>query len=162
MLHGFSMKLGSLFHTVSIAVFEEICEFNFDCRLRHVDRIRQFSRQWVPYLEQQSIIYIKAGYLKIKNGSPCPNCRHTQDSLQEKGVDVRLATDILEAAYTDKNTTIALMSSDSDLIPAISKAKERGARIIYVCFADYVNYAVSRVCHETVSISIEKVKKYYV
>jgi YD repeat-containing protein len=33
MLHGFSMKLGSLFHTVSIAVFEEICEFNFDCRL---------------------------------------------------------------------------------------------------------------------------------
>jgi excisionase family DNA binding protein len=33
MLHGFSMKLGSLFHTVSIAVFEEICEFNLDYRL---------------------------------------------------------------------------------------------------------------------------------
>jgi hypothetical protein len=34
------MKLGSLFHTVSIAVFEEICEFNFDCRLNRYAYVR--------------------------------------------------------------------------------------------------------------------------
>ena len=129
--------------------------------MAHVNIIRQFSRHWVPNLEQQNITYVKAGYLKVKSGTRCPNCGHVQDVLQEKGVDVRVATDVLSSAYTEENPTIVLFSSDSDLIPALSRAKEQGAKIIYVCFADYVNYAVSRVANETVSIPTEKVKKYF-
>jgi len=128
--------------------------------MAHVNVIRQFTRHWVPALERQGITYIKAGYLKVKSGTRCPNCAHTQDMLQEKGVDVRLATDVLSAAYTEKGATIVLLSSDSDLIPALLRAKSQGARIIYVCFADYMNYAVSKVANETVSIPTEKVKKY--
>jgi len=127
----------------------------------HVDRIRKFSRHWVPNLEQQKITYVKAGYLKVKSGVTCSNCGHTQDVLQEKGVDVRLATDVLEAAYTESGGTVALFSSDSDLIPALIKAKEQGTKISYVCFADYLNHAVSKVANETISIPTEKVKKYY-
>jgi len=129
--------------------------------MAHVNTIRQFSRHWVPNLESQGITYVKAGYLKVKNGATCPNCGHVQDVLQEKGVDVRVATDVLSAAYTEEKPTIVLFSSDSDLIPALSRAKEKGAKIIYVCFADYVNYAVSRVADETVSVTIEKAKKYF-
>jgi uncharacterized LabA/DUF88 family protein len=129
--------------------------------MAHVNVIRQFTRQWVPTLERQGITYVKAGYLKVKSGTKCPNCGHVQDVLQEKGVDVRVATDVLSAAYTQEKPTIVLFSSDSDLIPALARAKEQGAKIIYVCFADYVNYAVSRVADETVSIPTEKVKKYF-
>lgn len=129
--------------------------------MAHVNIIRQFTRHWVPALERQGINYVKAGYLKVKSGTKCPNCGHVQDVLQEKGVDVRVATDILSAAYTEDKATIVLFSSDSDLIPALSRAKSQGAKIIYVCFADYMNYAVSKVANETVSIPTEKAKKYF-
>jgi hypothetical protein len=129
--------------------------------MAHVNIIRQFTRHWVSSLERQDINYVKAGYLKVKSASKCPNCGHVHDILQEKGVDVRVATDILSAAYTDNKPTIVLFSSDSDLIPALQRAKEQDAKIIYVCFADYVNFAVSKVANETVSIPTEKVKSYY-
>ena len=40
-------------------------------------------------------------------------------------------------------------------------AKEQGAKITYVCFADYVNSAISSVANKKVSIPTKKVKKYF-
>ncbi len=129
--------------------------------MKHVEEIREYTRAWVPYLELQDIKYIKAGYLKVKESKKCRNCGETQDILQEKGVDVRLAADMMEASFSGAETMV-IMSSDSDLIPAIDKVKARGTKIIYVCFADSLNRAIDAVAHETVSISSEKIKKYYV
>jgi len=43
----------------------------------------------------------------------------------EKGVDVNIAVDILVGVYEDICDRIILVSSDTDLLPAISKAKEK-------------------------------------
>lgn len=94
---------------------------------------------------------------KIKK---CPKCGHTHDLLQEKGVDVRLAVDMLEGAYASKDKTLAIMSSDTDLCPALHKVKKQGKQVIYVCFANATNRAVSAVATETVTISTAKLKKY--
>ncbi|HZM63537.1 MAG TPA: NYN domain-containing protein [Candidatus Saccharimonadales bacterium] len=128
--------------------------------LRHVQKIKEYSRKWVPALESQGIEYVKAGYLKVKSTKECRNCHEVQDVLQEKGVDVRIATEMLEDAYTNKQNVIVVMSSDTDLCPAIHKIKTHGAKVIYVAFADWVNRAVSAAASETVTISIAKVQKY--
>jgi uncharacterized LabA/DUF88 family protein len=67
---------------------------------------------------------IERGFLMENNGR-----------YHEKGVDVKIATDIVAGAYKNEFDTILLLSSDSDLIPAIKEAMIKGKRIGYVGFA---------------------------
>ncbi|MBM4402609.1 MAG: NYN domain-containing protein [Candidatus Cloacimonetes bacterium] len=58
----------------------------------------------------------------------------TGRDFHEKGVDVKIATDLIVGAYEDTYDTAVLVSSDLDLIPAIDKAKELGKEIEYIGF----------------------------
>ena len=129
--------------------------------LQQVAIIREYSRHWVASLSSQAIRYIKAGNLKIKASKPCRTCHTTQDTLQEKGVDVRIALDILESAYEQgQANTIVIASSDADLCPVIHKVQAKGIRVVYLCFAAHINRAISAVSDETVAISEGKLTRY--
>lgn len=52
----------------------------------------------------------------------------------EKGVDVRIATDIVRGALKNEYDICYLVSSDSDLVPAIEDAMEAGKIIVYAAF----------------------------
>ena len=54
--------------------------------------------------------------------------------FKEKGVDVRIAVDLVSNACDKKVDTVVLCSSDSDLQPAVKEAKARGLKIIYLGF----------------------------
>lgn len=58
----------------------------------------------------------------------------TGRDFHEKGVDVKIATDLTVGAYEDTYDTAILVSSDTDLIPAIAKVKELGKEIEYIGF----------------------------
>lgn len=61
------------------------------------------------------------------------NKRNGHD-YHEKGVDVRMAVDIVAGAYEDKYDTAIIVSSDSDLIPAVKHARKHGKKIEYIGF----------------------------
>jgi uncharacterized protein (TIGR00288 family) len=52
----------------------------------------------------------------------------------EKGVDVNIAVDLLVGAYENKYDIALLISSDTDLIPAILKIKSLGKKLQYIGF----------------------------
>jgi uncharacterized LabA/DUF88 family protein len=60
--------------------------------------------------------------------------RKSGTDYHEKGVDVRMAVDIVAGAYEDYYDTAIVVSSDSDLIPAINHARKRGKKIEYIGF----------------------------
>lgn len=62
--------------------------------------------------------------------------------FHEKGVDVQMATDILVGAYEDLYDAVVLVSSDTDLIPVIKKARDKGKMVEYIGFAHKVSYAL--------------------
>lgn len=124
-----------------------------------VTEIREFTRYWVSNLARQSIRYVKAGYLKIRSTRKCPNCGYSYDVLQEKGVDVRLATDLVVLSQT--NEKIALFSSDTDLIPAINEAHKNNCQITYVAFEENMSQAISVVCDLSVVIKQKEVDRYF-
>lgn len=124
------------------------------------NKIKEESRVWLSGIVGQNIKLIKAGNLKIKQSKPCVKCQDQQEILQEKGVDVRLAVDVLEDVYENLPVTVGLLSSDTDLCPAIHKAVAKKVKIVYICFANGLNRAVAAASSETVTISAEKVKKY--
>lgn len=67
----------------------------------------------------------------------------TKDGIyHEKGVDVQIALDIAIGAYENSYNTCYLVSSDTDLIPAIKKARDLGKKIVYVGFRGYESRAM--------------------
>lgn len=125
------------------------------------NKIKEESRVWLANVVGQGIGLVKAGNLKIKQSKPCYKCHTQQEILQEKGVDVRLAVDLLEDVYEKKLSPVGLFSSDTDLCPVLHKAAGKKVKVVYICFANGLNRAVAAAASETVTISAEKVKKYF-
>ena len=128
---------------------------------RRVDGIKENSRRWVAMLKRQGINSIKAGTLKVTEGKECIHCHKTQEVLQEKGVDVRIALDMLELSYKTKNVSVVSVSSDTDLCPSYHKIRKRKCKTTYVCFSDSVNRAVAAATDETITITPQKVMSYF-
>ncbi|MBI5152864.1 MAG: NYN domain-containing protein [Parcubacteria group bacterium] len=60
---------------------------------------------------------------------------HTE-RMREKGIDVKIATDLLVGAFDDKYDTAILVSSDSDLVPAIDWVRNRmKKKVEYIGFS---------------------------
>lgn len=60
----------------------------------------------------------------------------TIERLREKGIDVKLATDLIVGAVDNKYDTAIIISSDSDLIPAIDWIRHRGKKKVeYIGFS---------------------------
>lgn len=70
----------------------------------------------------------------------------SDDKYHEKGVDVNMAVDVLVATYENLCEHIILVSSDTDLLPAIKKAKEKGKTVEYVGFSHQPSVAMVANC----------------
>jgi len=103
---------------------------------RHVD-IQKYSekiikryREFGGSLSRQGFEVIKAGVLRADY--------RTKDAkrpeYREKGVDIRLAVDMVTMACDGKLDEALLVASDSDYQPAVKELRNRGVKIIYVGF----------------------------
>ena len=58
------------------------------------------------------------------------------ERMREKGIDVKIATDLIVGAVDDKYDTVIVVSSDTDLVPAIDWARMRKKkRVEYIGFS---------------------------
>lgn len=67
----------------------------------------------------------------------------------EKGVDVQLAVDVMKGAFRDTYDVAYLVSSDTDLLPAIWEAQAIGKVVCYVGFRHQVSYALVNQCKQS-------------
>ena len=74
------------------------------------------------YLQNQGIS-IKFGKLMRDPSRP--------DVYHEKGVDVQIAVEMIRFARQDKYDVAYLVSSDTDLVPAVQEVKDFGKEVIY-------------------------------
>jgi hypothetical protein len=141
-------------HSIDIPfLLNKVIDGKFEVRYYGVKKIRQrkdlgndiykksakFSdnlRRLRNCLKNTGVEYIEAGKLKVRDSDICKQCGAKDLRFQEKGVDVGLAVDIVRDSLLNQVDNIVLLSSDTDLIPAILIAKEAGKTITYVGFAD--------------------------
>lgn len=109
--------------------------------------LRLFSnqRKLLSHLKNHRIRY-SLGYLLKSNGI-----------FHEKGVDVNIAVDILVAVYENLADRIILVSSDTDLLPAVKKAKEKGKSVEYVGFSHKPSVAMVANCSVSRLLSKEEI-----
>lgn len=89
------------------------------------------------------------GYLLKSNGV-----------YHEKGVDVHIATDMLVASYEDLCDRIILVSSDTDLEPAINKAKQKDKIVEYIGFSHKPSVAMVSFCSESRLLTREELESF--
>ena len=82
------------------------------------------------------------GYLLKSNGK-----------YHEKGVDVQLAVDLMKGAYKNEYDVCYLVSSDTDLLPAIWEAQSVGKKIVYVGFRHQISYALHNQCDDHIILT---------
>lgn len=101
---------------------------------KHTQKLFNAQRKLLAHLRKNKIKY-SLGYLLKSDGK-----------FHEKGVDVNIAVDILVATYENLCDQIILVSSDTDLLPAIKKAKEKGKVVEYIGFAHQASLAMKANC----------------
>ncbi len=106
--------------------------------LRFSDNLRRLRN----YLQKTNVQYVETGKLKVRDSDVCKMCGTQDYRFQEKGVDVGLAVDMVKDALLGEVDEIALISSDTDLIPAITVAKGAGRQISYIGFEDRLTKAL--------------------
>jgi len=109
----------------------------------HTQKLFNNQRKLLAHLKKHSFLY-SLGYL-MKSDS----------KMHEKGVDVNIAVDILVATYENLCDRIILVSSDTDLLPAIKKAKEKRKIVEYVGFSHKVSVAMVANCSESTLLKKE-------
>jgi uncharacterized LabA/DUF88 family protein len=92
---------------------------------------------------------VKLGYLMKNDGV-----------YHEKGVDVKIAVDLLVGAYENMYDTAILISSDTDLIPAIQKIKRLGKEVEYVGFSHKPSYGLIKNATETRLLTKSDIKEF--
>ncbi len=98
-------------------------------------------------LVNQGIEFILAGNVRAQTINAGPE---TRILFREKGVDVRLAVDMVALACDKKIKTAILCSSDSDLQPAVSELKRRGVEVVYLGFEAKPNKGLVFTCDRTI------------
>jgi uncharacterized LabA/DUF88 family protein len=106
--------------------------------------------------QQKLIGHLKNHHYKYSLGYLLKN----DGVYHEKGVDVNIAVDILVATYEDLCDRIVLVSSDTDLIPAVNKAREKGKVVEYVGFSHKPSVALVARCSESHLLKKEDVQQF--
>ncbi len=106
------------------------------------------------HLERQGIKYVTGGVVRTR-------VRGEEVTFEEKGVDVKIAVDMLTDAVDNGVKTIILGSSDSDLQPAVAALKARGITVIYLGFQARKNRGLVATTERAVMIDNQTVERFY-
>lgn len=110
----------------------------------------QHKRAWGSWLQSQKIQYITAGNLKAR-------MKGRVIVFQEKGVDVRLAVDLVQDACYSSKIHIVVVSSDSDLAPALHAARKQKQKVTYVAFSETINKGLAYTASQTLTFTREDI-----
>lgn len=97
----------------------------------------------------------KAGFYIVRG-----HIRQIGKIFTEKGVDVRIAIDLLEGAYENRYDRAILISSDGDLAPAVEMVTRKGKKVEVVGFEHKTSYALMQRANVYHSVKKSDLKKF--
>jgi len=142
--HG-SKKLAPAVHLTSFNYrkLAELVTGSQDNRVQYcvgeIKRERGNPKSERMYAGQQALFYnLEQQGITIKKGFMLK----TDNIYREKGVDVRIAIDILWGAFKKEYEKCFVISTDTDIIPAILDAISLDKAVVYVGFENFISRAL--------------------
>lgn len=122
------------------------------------EELIQKQRKLQNKLREQGFEIIVAGKVRGNLGR-CPK-GHDVLVFKEKGVDVRIAVDLITMACDKKLDTAIIASSDSDLQPAIRELANKKVERIYLGFENSPNKGLTYTTNRTILIRNSEVNEF--
>ena len=107
------------------------------------EELIRLQRKLRNHLLKQDYEFIIAGNVRAQKVG-------NKTIFREKGVDVKIAVDLVALACDGKLTTAILCSSDSDLQPAIKEIRQRKADVVYLGFETNPNKGLTYTTDRTI------------
>ena len=127
--------------------------------LKRTQKMIDHKRRWSGFLSNQGVNFINAGNLKIRNKAG--QGEEADLTFVEKGIDVKMAVDIVEDAYNKRVDNAVIWSSDSDLQPAMLAGHNTGVKMTYLCHEERINDVLAGTADETKTINIDQIVKHF-
>lgn len=86
--------------------------------------------------------------------------QHPDKSFHEKGVDVRLAVEMIRFAREDKYDVAYLISSDTDLVPAVEEVHSFNKKVVYIGLSKGQSFGLTKASDDTILLREEDVLPY--
>ncbi len=83
-----------------------------------------------------------------------------EGTIVEKGVDVKLAVDMLLGASKNEFDTAILVSNDADFVPAIIATQQLGKTVTNITFPKRKSYHLNQTSNHTIEITQEEKMQY--
>ncbi len=122
----------------------------YAAKLHSYPETRRKSEELISFQRKLRNNLVKHGYDFIIAGNVRAQKVGDRLVFREKGVDVRIAVDLVSLACDDKLKTAILCSSDSDLQPAVKELKQRKVEVIYLGFENNPNKGLTYTTDRTV------------
>jgi uncharacterized LabA/DUF88 family protein len=113
-----------------------------------------------PHLDDQTSIYHEqqkfftylqnTPYLQLEFG----RLEQRGDSHVEKGVDVKMAVDMVALAYSHAYDVAILVTNDADLSPAVQQVKQLGKQVEYAYIARKTG-VLAQICDRDIQIDLQ-------
>ncbi len=126
-------------------------------RIKEHDDSKEKSKQLIEEQRQLKTHLEKQGFEVILSGRVRGQLEDSERGkkiliFKEKGVDVKIAVDMVSLACDKKVKEIILGSSDSDLQPAIKEVRDRKVNCVYLGFESQPNKGLSFTTNRTILI----------
>ena len=107
-----------------------------DRRLRHwaTTVVDTFPGVNVSIVERQKKRRPPRCPMCLREVAVCPVCNADMRGTEEKGVDIRIATDMIRLAWVDNYDVGVLVSADRDFVPLVEFLETRGIKVIHGAF----------------------------
>jgi uncharacterized LabA/DUF88 family protein len=107
-------------------------------------------------LGKQGFTFVLAGNVRPQTVTFNGKSRIT---FKEKGVDVRIAVDLISLSCDKTIKKAIICSSDSDLQPAIAEARKRGVEVVYLGFENSPNKGLMYTTNKTILFRNSEIKQ---
>ncbi|MFH1971279.1 MAG: NYN domain-containing protein [Patescibacteria group bacterium] len=137
----------------------------YSAKLRVYENTLKKSRELILKQRILKTNLEKQGFSFILSGNVRPQEIRTDGKIKvifkEKGVDVRIAVDLVANACDKSINTAILCSSDSDLQPAVKEVMSRKTEVVYLGFEINPNKGLSYTTNRTILIRNSEVIETY-
>ncbi len=86
--------------------------------------------------------------------------QHPDKTFHEKGVDVRLAIEMIRFAREDRYDIAFLVSSDTDLVAAVEEVKSLGKSVHYVGIPKGQSFGLTKTCNDTLLLRSQDIEPF--
>ena len=139
-----------------------LCNDNEIVKIRYyigaVRRQKNNEKSEKMYADQQRLFFkLQRQNVKIVLGQLI---QHRDKTFHEKGVDVRLAIEMIRLARQDKYDVAYLISSDTDLVAAVEEVLSFGKKVKYIGAPNSQSFGLSKAASDYLILRPEDIRPF--